>query len=817
MQEAGLEPDNGIAGRVAVVDCNEISAISGDRTDQGDPLNTLWGVIAYQLGGQESYELIGDAARQWVAPSVAEIRRLLDHVGPCVVLIDELVAYGRNIPDDDKLGKFLSFIHYLTVAVTQVENVALVITLPESEQEAGNETGQRLLESLETITARIEATWHPLEARETYEVIRRRLFDDDINDGERERTCDAFSKMYRRSPRDFPVEASETRYLDRLRECYPIHPEIFDRVFTDWASNSSFQRTRGVLRVMAAAVSRLYSRQDNTPMIMPGSLPLDDSQVSDQFFRLLDNNWDSAHTEIDSDNGKLDEIDNQVARFKDVGNASRRLARTIFLGSTPGMAIKGLDIQQINLGTVKPGDGVANYRDALSRMSGSLYHLYEEGNRYFFHYEENLNRLASDRIASITDEEAYGHIKELLRECVPYSYRLGTLVCPSNASGVPDVDNVRLVVMPPDKSLPSRESEKGDQYDANVAATAILTTKAFEVARIHRNTIVFLTAQRDRIRSLARTTKSFLAWDSIVHPVIQVVNLEGERGRLATRSLDTSKRDMIQALAASYTVILSPEQPDGQVGEYRMGQHFTDGASTNEIISAAFTKLKDEDIVLDVLSPSALLQAIDGSVWKDSYDHISIRTLWNIMTDNVHMPFRLLDRNVLYNCINIGVQQGLFGYDDVIQDTSNNLYPNIRLNDPTGAIDLDGVLVRKEMAELIIVDREEKETSETAENVSGDPLEDSPIQDDSSTPGTEESPARVTRLAMAKILNASDFPSDLAMISSELIRNLFDEGDDVTVRVQITATKPDGFSENTTRSVSENSDTLGVEYSPEND
>ena len=86
--------------------------------------------------------------------------------------------------------------------------------------------------------------------------------------------CNAFSSMYQENASDFPMEAKEVEYRNRMVSCYPIHPEIFDRLYGDWATLERFQRTRGVLRLMAAVIHELWMANDSSAMIMPGSIPL---------------------------------------------------------------------------------------------------------------------------------------------------------------------------------------------------------------------------------------------------------------------------------------------------------------------------------------------------------------------------------------------------------------------------------------------------------------------------------------------------------------------------------------------------------------
>ena len=136
---------------------------------------------------------------------------------------------------------------------------------------------------------------------------------------------------------------------------------------------------------------------------MPADLPLSDATLANEFSRLLPGQWGPVLTEVDSDNSRTDAIDKESQRFAEVGGAARRIARTVFLGSASSGAIRGIDSRQIHLGTVQPGQGVSAYNEALGRMTGNLYYLYNADARYFFHAEENLNKVANDR-ADVLDD-----------------------------------------------------------------------------------------------------------------------------------------------------------------------------------------------------------------------------------------------------------------------------------------------------------------------------------------------------------------------------------------------------------------------------
>ena len=232
--------------------------------------------------------------------------------------------------------------------------------------------------------------------------------------------------------------------------------------------------------------------------------------MASEFERLLPGSWAAVISEADSDGGRADRID-ETERFARAGGAAKRTARTVFLGSAPGGALRGIDDQQIRLGTSQPGDRVASYNEALQEMSKELHYLYSSNDRYYFHAEENLNKVATDRTIQFTDAEADRHIIEILNSEVRINNR-DVVVYANEEAVIPDNNQgVRLVILPPDKSINSRSSEPNE---AEAEAKRALSTTSTDGNRINRNTILFLAAKRDEIRTLRQAVKNFLAWHS---------------------------------------------------------------------------------------------------------------------------------------------------------------------------------------------------------------------------------------------------------------------------------------------------------------
>ena len=810
MQEAGWD-STADRPHVVVLDGSYLALTDTTVTKEtGDPLNTLWGVMAYQLGGQDAYEIVGKAAREGTAPGGGQLDQLLEYVGPSVILMDELVVYVRNA--GDAKDNIYTFIQNFTQSVKRSRNAALVVTLPESAVEAGAEGGEEAFNRLEAILRRIDAKREPLEVHEAFEVIRRRLFGSVRNETARDRVCESFSRMYANSRRDYPQEVSEPRYLERMKACYPIHPEIFDRLYSDWSSITGFQRTRGVLRIMANCISRLHLRGDASPLIMPANLTLDDPALANEFLPLLDGEWHPVLSEVDSDGSMTDNIDKDVPRFTDVGGAGRRIARTVFLGSAASGAVRGIDARSIRLGAVLPGQGISVYNDALGRLNGTLYYLYNSNDRYYFHAEENLNKVATDRAGTLTDREVEECIITQLQEAVRGGRRRRTdvVVCPQGSDDVKDLDTVQLIILSPDKALPNRSRENNE---AAAAALDILLNRG-DAPRIHRNALLFLTAKNDEIRALRNSVKTYLAWDSILNGDRRIPNLTGNRASQTVNSLRSAERELYASLVRAYRWAMAPSQENPQQAAYTLSTFQTNAAETGDIVDGAFQKFIQEELLVDEISPIALVRVLDRYVWshQNYRDHIPVGKLWELMTGNVYLH-RLRDRDVLIKCVTQGVSESKFGY---ATGYNGKEYEGLCFGRSMSFTDADsGLLVHPEMAQLVI-----KEGPPVI-----DPDHSSGVLPDNSATtdlGVDPSPDPTPTAGPKRIIVTKTIQNDISLdaidlLRDEIIRNLNADGGSVTIEIVITANKSEGFSESTVRAVRENSAQLDLTLDTSND
>jgi predicted AAA+ superfamily ATPase len=373
--------------RVALV--GNHTSPSGSLKPDGTQVNTLWGELGWQLGGKEGYAMVAQADGDRTPPGEA-LHKLIAAYAPAVILIDEWVAYARSLVARDDLagGSFddqFTFAQSLTEAVKGTSGVLLAISIPASEsgddaqhpaagnaEEVGGAHGLEALRRLQNVVRRVADQWRPASADESYRIVRQRLFVPETAESLAaiSATARRFREMYEKHQDDFPSEARLTDYEDRIKRTYPIHPELFDRLYEDWSSLERFQRTRGVLRLMNTVIHALWVGEDQSPLMMPASIPLSVSQVNSELTQYLQDSWKPIiDADVDGPNSEPAKIDKAKPLFGS-RSVTKRLARTFFFGAAPtiGRAQKGLETQRVFLGTAVPGDQVGNFHSALNQL-----------------------------------------------------------------------------------------------------------------------------------------------------------------------------------------------------------------------------------------------------------------------------------------------------------------------------------------------------------------------------------------------------------------------------------------------------------------
>ncbi len=534
------------------------------KMPDGTRIHTMWGELAWQLAEKKGYAIVAEADKRGVSPGSDALRQLLSMAAPCLILIDEWAAYVRLLYGVDGLpgGSFdsnLTFAQSLTEAARAVDRALVVATLPQSSIEVGGQGGAEALARLENTFRRTAAAWAPASAEESFEIVRRRLFEpiEAAKAPLRDAVVRAFSAYYRENRQEFPAGCGEGAYERRLRDAYPVHPELFERLYGDWSTLDRFQRTRGVLRLMAEIIQALWERQDASLLIMPAHVPLDVGPVQNELTRYLAPPWPPViDREVDGPNSlplALDRENPNLGRY----SATRRVARTVFLGSAPheGAAHQGQDDRRIRLGCAQPGETVATFGDALRRLSDRAVHLFQDGARYWYSLQQNVTRTAQDRAAQRKPEEVFEEIRRRLRDAGADRGDFDRVhACPSSPADVSDEPEARLVLLDPEQA--HIKDEWGSA--AAIQAAAVLESRGASPRR-NRNAVLFLAADKARLEALESAARLYLAWESIEKDQ-KALNLDPfQVSQVKTKAKEADDTVRVR-IPEAYVWLLVPEQ-----------------------------------------------------------------------------------------------------------------------------------------------------------------------------------------------------------------------------------------------------------------
>jgi predicted AAA+ superfamily ATPase len=631
-----------------------IAVLDGIKSSPNQPVTrgklavrTLWGDLAWQLGGDEGYAMVADADVSGTSPGKAVLQALLSRYAPCVILIDELVAYVRQFEEGKALagGTYdsnLTFVQALTEALKAVPAAVLLASLPESDREAGSQRGIKALASLSHYFGRVQALWKPVGTEEAFEIVRRRLFTTIDDKLAAESVCRDFADFYVANKEDLPHETQESRYFDRLVHAYPIHPEVFDRLYDDWSTLDNFQRTRGVLKLMAKVIHRLWKDGNNDPLIMPGSLPIYDADTRNELIQYLPQGWDPVlERDVDGERSEPVEIENRESKFGSV-QACRRATRAIFLGSAPSTSnqlVRGLELEHVVLGVVQPGQQIGLYKDALRRLGDRLHYLNSANNRFWFDTRPNLRREMEERKRRFQDKE---DVFPAIRERVQKSLATGLFggVHVFTASGdVPDDWQLRLVVLPPDAAF-----SRTGQSLATERAKEILKARG-EQPRQKQNRLIFLAADYDSVSRLKDQVRSMLAWQSIVNDIREMkLNLDQFQAKQAGKSLEDAGDALRRMVRETYKWLLAPMQearPGKAMSEVQW-EHFPLNPGAPNPSQEIERVLKENELLITEWAPIHLAGVLKTWFWKDDVREVSALDVWQKSCQYLYLP-RLKD------------------------------------------------------------------------------------------------------------------------------------------------------------------------------
>jgi hypothetical protein len=655
LHKAGLNTTP--AAHTAIFVGGEFDCLKGRGGDDGTPKRrTPWGEIAYQLGGDAAFQIVAEHDAEFMEPKGDIIRAFLPKDKPSLILLDEILSYISTGRDRGYNNRLYHFIQSLSEVARGLDNLVLVVSIPGSvmeytpPDEADEQRYKKMLDRLgKAIMVSAES--------ETSEIIRRRLFEWNPGaiaaDGRIElpkaaiNCCNDYADWIlnnrQQIPSWFPIDLAKEAFV----ATYPFHPSVLSVFERKWQALPRFQRTRGILRLLATWVSRAYrdGYQGNhrDSLIGLGSAPLDDPLFRTAAFEQL--GTDKLEGAVTTDIcGKSDShalrLDAEAEAAIKKARLHRKVATTIFFESNGGQSNHEATTPEIRLAVADPNLDIANVETVLEDLRSECYYLSVNQTRYKFNIFPNLNKLLADRRANISGDRIKNRLEDEIRKIFTSSQGFHVIPFPTVPSHLPNQANLVLAVLDIDYSHQDLENT------TNLIETLIKESGLS--ARTYKSSLFFSFVDSDH--PLREDARKLLAWEDIRD---EENRLDEEQDKQLKVNLQKAERDLRETIWRSYKRLAFLDR-NNQLQIIDLGL-VTSSAATS-IVKFILNRLRSEDIITEAVSPNFLVRnwSIASPAWT---------------TKSIHDAFfaspifpRLLSGEAIKEAIARGVKEGKFAY-----------------------------------------------------------------------------------------------------------------------------------------------------------
>lgn len=666
---------------VAVFVGTEFDALVGRGGDDGTPhRRTPWGEIAWQLGGEAAFGAVAEHDRTLTAPGGDVVRKILSTQRPSLILLDELMNYVGRSRKSGLSAQFYEFMQNLSEEARGRKDTVVAVSIPASEMEMTAED-QSDYERLKKLVDRLGKAMVLSSDQETAEIIRRRLFDwepraytrmgDAMLPPDAYATCNAYAEWalaHRQSlPGWFPVD----RGRDAFASTYPFHPSVLSVFERKWQSVPRFQRTRGVLRLLALWVARAYQdgykKTRGDALLGLGSAPLEDPDFRTAMFEQLgEGRLEVAVTtdiagKRESHAVRLDqEADETLRRAR----LHRKVASAILFESKGGQIKGEASLPEIRLAVGEPDLDLGNVEAALEGLTSSCYYLTARGTSYYFSVTPNLNKLLSDRRAGIRSDAVEERMREEVAKVVPAMPGVERVLFPDRSSQVPHLPAVTLVLMPPDRT---RAEER-----ETLALVEEWTHSYGTSGRTFKSALFWLVAESPSL--MAEETRKLLAWEGIKQ---DVADLDDGQRRELEENLVRCRKLLKESVWRSYRHLYTLGR-DGRLQHLDLGTGHSSAAES--LTHFVIQRLRGQNEIETGVAPAFLLRH-----WPPALKEWSTRAVRDAFFSTPLFP-RLIRGDAVRETIAKGVSEGHFAYVGV---DSQGHYKPFLFATPMDSVDVE--------------------------------------------------------------------------------------------------------------------------------
>ena len=636
----------------------EFDALTGRGGTNGEPLRrTPWGEIAYQLGGEESFRVVAEHDREFIEPKGDVIRQFLPKNRPCLILMDEILNYASTYRVKGYHNALYNFLQALSETVRGENNVVMVVSLPKSELEYTAEDQEDEVRFKKMLDRLGKAVMMAAES-ETSEIIRRRLFDWEETERDENgkiylnkeaiKTCEAFAEWVKdhrqQLPQWFPIDQAK----ETFEATFPFHPSVLSVFERKWQALPRFQRTRGVLRMLALWVSRnydeAYKRNHKDPLIGLGTAPLNDPMFRSAIFEQIGE--DRLEVPVVTDvcgrkDSHAERLDKEAVDTIRKGQLHRKISTAVFFESNGGQTRDEATLPEIRLGVGEPDVDVGNIETVLETLGSHCYYLTVERNRYRFSTSPNLNKLLSDRRAIIDDADIDKRVRAVVLKEFSSQGSVAIHPYPSSVNPIPDRPVLTFVVLSPDQLAETPEK--------TLEMVETMTRDHGGASRTFKSALVWCvpdsaTALRDEVRKA-------LAWENIEDNDID--RLDETQRRQLKRHLTESAGLLKEAVWRSYHFLIYLTK-DNTLKTADLG--FQHSRTAKSIIDNFLNQLRKDGEVEEWVNPTKLKDH-----WPPAFEEWSTKAVRDAFFASPVFP-RLLDGSSIKETIANGVSNGLLAY-----------------------------------------------------------------------------------------------------------------------------------------------------------
>lgn len=777
---AGLEP---FKAKVSAIAGNHWNPVTGFTSD-GVTRRTFWGDMAYQIGGKQGFGEFRENDEARISPGKDKLRRFLEANQPIILLFDEILEYINRAMDEkkyqtkEKTGTSLgtqtfSFFQELTEAVATIPHGMIVVTLPSSFLENYGDQEEESLARLSKIFGRLESIETPVQNEEIYAVISRRLFEvEGLKTSPMREVVHSYFQLYQQYNEDLPHKVRDASYRDKMELAYPFHPEVIDILYEKWGTYSTFQRTRGVLRLLANVVEDLYQREVPLDLILPGDINLDRPSIRQEFLKHIGPEYEGViASDIAGHEAKSKLLD---AANKPWKHLAQQIATSIFFHSfSADDAFRGINLPYIKLAVLRSDTIPALATDVLSKLSSMLWFLNSGGDAHYFSRIPNLNRMILDKkelFASSYEDE----MRQVIQKEIGNKFRV--YLWPESSDGIPDTRELKLIVLRPEDST-SRISEWIERRGANF--------------REFKNTLFFALADMAGFGKLREDIKTYLALQDIQKEIKSGHSpLPADKQEEVERRTREITRDYSYNVRRMYHVVRYGDTNGGRILD--LGQPVTGKESLDSWFWRELTS-SDTGAILTQLHYRTIVNKFLGN-----NDQLPTSVLLDQFYKNPELP-ALENHGVLARAVQLGVQDGAFG---LVASQNSEIIPDslkYKVNMTLDAIPFDGntLLLTSAQCEAILAQQKAVEDEVIISSSSDDGLPEGPITEyavRSSTSTKPEEPALYLRIH----LEVSDIPaSKIADVNRGILLPLNRAVGDFRFKIEIDVSSAEGISQST--------------------